>query len=61
MVDEMISPLQPIPLFRQITEADNLLPIIDVIHKEIHEVIKQFRPLKAPSPDGIQVVFYQKS
>lgn len=44
-----------------ITEIDNGMPTIEVSDTIIFEAVKQINPLRAPSRDGIQAIFYHKN
>lgn len=48
-----------IPLFRDVSEVDNIL-IRDAIDDKIDQTIKQLSSLKFPGPDGMNILFYQK-
>lgn len=61
MSDNMVNSLQAIPLSRDIIDVDNEFLTKDVTNEDILETIKHINPLKAPSPDGMKVIFYQKN
>ena len=44
----------------KVTEKINCTLIVEFTPEEIHEAIKQMHPTKAPSPDGLPALFYQK-
>lgn len=46
--------------FQGSIEADNDILTAEVFDEEILEGMKQINPLKAPGPDDMQAVFYQK-
>lgn len=60
-VDDTVNPIQEISLSRDITEAESEFLTKDVINEEILEAAKQMNPLRAPGPDGMQAIFYQKT
>lgn len=49
-----------IPLSRDITDLDNERLIVEATDEEIYQAVTQTNPLKAPGPDGMHAIFYQK-
>ena len=43
-----------------INEVDNFFLTAEFIAKEIHQTLKQMHPSKAPEPDGMPALFFQK-
>lgn len=52
---------QKIPLSKDISTAANEMLAIEISDEEILYALKQINPLKAPSPNDIQDIFYHKS
>lgn len=50
-----------IPFSTDISDTDNKFLTKEVTDQEILDAIKQINPLKAPGPDGMPAVFYQKN
>lgn len=59
--DVTVNPLHAIPLFKDITKAENKSLTLDVSNEKIFEAVKQISPFKAQCPDFMQVIFYQKN
>lgn len=53
-----VNPTQAIPLSNDTVGNEFLTK--DISDQEILDAIKQINPLKAPSPEGMQVIFYKK-
>ena len=43
-----------------ITDEQNAMLVAKFTKNEVEEVIQQMAPLKAPGPDGLPPLFYQK-
>ena len=43
-----------------ITDDQNVMLTIELVKAEVGEALKQMEPLKAPRPDGLPPIFFQK-
>ena len=43
-----------------ITDEQNTMLAVEFVKTEVEEAIQQMAPLKAPGPDGLPPLFYQK-